>query len=128
MPKTNREPVHSAAGLEIIEGLSELCEVARSGVPLASRFTIHEMEPEFRPKTYAAEDIRTLREDVLKVSPEVFARFLGVSPRTVHSWEKGLRVAGPIARRFMEEIAADPKYWRNRVRRESHAESTVGQR
>ena len=113
MPKAKREPVHSAAGLEIIEGLSELCEVVRSGVPLASRFTIHEVEPEVRPKTYAAEEIRALREDVLKVTPEVFARFLGVSPRTVHSWEMGLRAAGPMARRFMEEIAADPKHWRN---------------
>jgi DNA-binding transcriptional regulator YiaG len=42
----------------------------------------------------------------------VFARFLGVDPNTVRSWEQGTRSPSSIARRFMSEIEADPAYWR----------------
>lgn len=115
MPKPERQPVHSPAGLEIIAGLAELCESARSGEPLSSRFTIHEVEADFRPGAYAPEDVRRVREDVLNVSQATFARFLGVSVQTVRSWERGSRPASPMARRFMDEIAAAPRHWRERI-------------
>ena len=116
MPKAERKPVHSALGLEIIEGLKEVLEVLRSGVPLESRFIVHDVELDFRPGDYTPEDIRRVREDVLKVSQAEFARFLGISLKTLRSWEQGQRPASPIARRFMDEIAAAPKHWRNRVK------------
>ena len=43
------------------------------------------------------------------------ARFLGVDPNTVRSWEQGTRLPSSIARRFMGEIEEDPTYWRQRV-------------
>ena len=124
MTKPGRKLVHSPAGLEIIAGLAELCEVARSGEPLASRFTIHEIEPDFQPGDYAPDDVRHIREDILKLSQPVFARFLGVSVKTVRSWEQGLRPASSIARRFMDEIAAAPAHWRKRMERPDKANAT----
>jgi DNA-binding transcriptional regulator YiaG len=51
------------------------------------------------------------------MSQTVFARFLGVDPNTVRSWEQATRLPSPIARRFMAEIESDPEYWRRRVDR-----------
>lgn len=116
MAKARGNPIHSAHGLKIIEGLKELCEVLRSGVPLESRFIVHDVEPNFHPRDYKPEDIRKLRETILKVEQSVFARLLGVSLKTVRSWEQGQRPASPIARRFMDEITATPKHWQERVK------------
>ena len=120
MPKTKRKPIHSAFGLEIIEGLKELCDVLRSGEPLESRFIVHDIEPPASSTNgHPVGNVRRLREEILKVDPDAFARFLGVSPRTLRSWEDGTRSAGPVARRFLEEIAADPKHWRTRMKKAS---------
>jgi DNA-binding XRE family transcriptional regulator len=61
-------------------------------------------------------DVRRVR-DLLGMSQVVFARFLGVDPNTVRSWEQGTRPPSSIARRFMGEIEEDPAYWRQRVAR-----------
>jgi len=118
MPKPKSDSACSTIGQEIIEGLTELLDVLRSGEPLESRFIVHDVEPpaptaDARP----GDDVRKLREEVLKVAPETFARFLGVSPRTLRSWEDGTRAASPVARRFLEEIAADPRHWRSRMKK-----------
>jgi DNA-binding transcriptional regulator YiaG len=49
------------------------------------------------------------------MSQVIFARFLGVDPNTVRSWEQGARPPSAIARRFMGEIEDDPEYWRRRI-------------
>ena len=51
------------------------------------------------------------------MSQAFFARFLGVDPNTVRSWEQGVRPPSAIARRFMSEIEEDPRYWRRRIAR-----------
>lgn len=124
MPK--KKPKLSTIGEEIVEGLQELLDVLRSGEPLESRFIVHDIEPPASktPAQHAA-NIRSLREDILKVDLEVFARFLGVSPRTLRAWEDGTRSAGPVAKRFLEEIAADPKHWRTRMKRANLASSSI---
>ncbi len=116
MAKAKNKPIHSAIGLEMIEGFKELLEVIQSGVPIESRFIVHDIEPEFHPRDYKPEDVRRVREDILKVGQAAFARLLGVSLKTVRSWEQGHKPASAIARRFMDEIAATPKHWRDRVK------------
>ena len=120
MPKAKLKPERSTLGAEIVEGLQELLDVLRSGEPLESRFIVHDIEPPGSSTNgHPVENVRRLREEILKVDPDAFARFLGVTPRTLRSWEDGTRVAGPVARRFLEEIAADPKHWRSRMKRAS---------
>ena len=49
------------------------------------------------------------------MSQAAFGAFLGADPSTVRSWEQGLRVPGPVARRMLSEIEADPAHWRKRL-------------
>ena len=59
---------------------------------------------------------RAVRE-LLEMDPAPFAAFLGVSARTVRTWERGESEPGGVARRFLEEIAADPEHFRGRAGR-----------
>ncbi len=52
---------------------------------------------------------------VLNVSQVLFARFLGVSPKTVRSWEQNAGSPSPMACRFMDEIRRAPDYWAERL-------------
>ena len=62
----------------------------------------------------APADIRRIRES-LSMSQAVFAAFLGVDAGTVRSWEQGLRTPSGMARRFLQEVEAEPKHWRKRI-------------
>jgi len=53
---------------------------------------------------------------LLRASQAVFARFLGVSVKTVRAWEQGFNVPSDMACRFMDEIRRDPSYWLRRLR------------
>ena len=52
----------------------------------------------------------------LNVSQTLFAQFLGVSVKTLRSWEQGLRPIPLIATRFMEEIVANPALLKHRLK------------
>ena len=67
-------------GDEIVEGLSELVDVLRSGEPLESRFTVrtYKIAP---PPEYHGEGMRRVRE-LLAMSQAAFAAFLGADAST----------------------------------------------
>lgn len=104
----------SPAGSKIVSAFEEATEVLRSGGSFDSRLTARTYRGDFDRPTYGPDDVRRVR-DLLGMSQVVFARFLGVGPNTVRSWEQGARPPSAIARRFMGEIESDPEYWRNRV-------------
>jgi DNA-binding transcriptional regulator YiaG len=107
----------SPAGAKIVSAFQEAIDVMRSGESLPGRFTARSRHAEFVRPSYGPEDVRRVR-DLLSMSQVVFARFLGVDPNTVRSWEQGTRPPSSIARRFMGEIEDDPAYWRRRVARQ----------
>ena len=104
----------SPAGTKIVSAFEEAIEVVRSGGTLPGRLTVRSCHAEFVRPSYGPEDVRRVR-DLLGMSQVVFARFLGVDPNTVRSWEQGTRPPSSIARRFMGEIEEDPAYWQQRV-------------
>jgi len=106
----------SPAGSKIVSAFQEAIAVMRSGEPMPGRLTVRTYQAEFVRPAYGPEDVRRVR-DLLGMSQVVFARFLGVNPNTIRSWEQGNRPASSIARRFMGEIEEDPDYWRQRVAR-----------
>ena len=112
----------SSAGAKIVSAFNEAIEAMRSGEPLEKRLSVRTYKAEFGCRDYGPEDVRRVR-GLLGMSQVFFARFLGVGPNTVRSWEQGTRPPSPIARRFMGEIEADPEYWQRRVAR-SVVEST----
>ncbi len=108
------KPIHSPAGLEIIEALTELRDALRSGEPIETRFTVRTVELNLEPRDNSPGDVRNVRT-LLNVSQALFARILGVSVKTVRAWEQGVRPVNSMASRFMDEIAATPQHWRDRI-------------
>src|SRR4051794_34480786 len=100
-------PPHSSelspAGAKIVSAFQEALDVMRSGEPLPGRLTARSRHAEFVRPSHGPADVRRVR-DLLGKSQVVFARFLGVAPNTVRSWEQGTRPPSSIARRFMGEI------------------------
>ncbi len=60
------------------------------------------------PPTYNAEQIARIRKS-LHMSQSVFARVLNTSPKTVQSWEQGLRQPTQVALRLLEVIEKQPE-------------------
>jgi len=65
------------------------------------------------PPDYSGQDIKRIRED-LNMSQAEFARLIGVSTRTVESWEHGHRTPDGAASRTIEMYSSPP--WRDQVR------------
>ncbi len=110
-------------GAEILEALEEVRDAAKSGEPWEQRFTVRSFRFDLRPRDYGPSVVQSVRQ-LLGLSQPLFADFLGVDASTVRSWEQGTRLPSPIARRFMDEITANPEYWRGRLR-DSICESGV---
>ncbi len=66
-------------------------------------------------QTHYSPDVIKETRNLLGISQHLFARFLGVSPNTVQSWEQGVNPPCPMACRFMDEIRQDPTYWIKRL-------------
>ena len=111
------EPTRRASvGAEILEALEEVRDALESGEPLERRFTVRSYRFDFAPRDYNPDDVRSVRQ-LLGLSQTLFADFLGVDASTVRSWEQGTRPPSTMARRFMDEVALNPEYWRGRLRK-----------
>src|SRR5438067_2168821 len=97
----------SSVGAEIIAALHEVVDALQEGEPLERRFTVRRYHLKVTPRSYRPDDVRRVRES-LNLSQPLFAQFLGASLAAVRSWEQGRRPPSPMARRFLEEIEADP--------------------
>ncbi len=111
----NRGSRKPSVGTRIIRGLQELADALKNREPLAEKFTFRRMELDLPPTAYDAAAVKSTR-DLLGVSQAVFAKFLGVSTRTVRSWEQGVNTPSDMAGRFMDEIRLNPQYWVERLR------------
>ncbi|MHB1422792.1 MAG: helix-turn-helix domain-containing protein [Gemmataceae bacterium] len=97
-----------------MEALSEFTDALKKG-EVSTYFTCRQINLDLKPTPYNPELVKTTRQ-LLKVSQTLFARFLGVSPKTVRSWEQGINTPSPMACRFMDEIRRSPAYWMERLR------------
>ncbi len=95
---------------ELISGFTELAEALEAGNDLGNKFNCYQIQLDLQPKTYTPELVRATRKK-LTASQTVFAKFLGVSPKTVRQWEQGLGTPSPIACRFMDEIRRNPEHY-----------------
>lgn len=126
---TRKEPLHSESKKaveesvenEILEALADFTDALEKG-EVTKRFTCRQIKLNLAPTHYGPELVKRTRR-LLGVSQVLFARFLGVSPKTVRAWEQGVNTPHPIACRFMDEIRRNRGYWLERLR-----ESTVTQK
>ena len=107
---------------EILEGLTEFVESLEASDDLDDRFTCHRVKLDLKPETYNGEKVKATRR-LLNVSQALFAKFLGVSVKTVRSWEQGLGEPSKIASRFMDEIQREPAHYRMRLAKSLRSKS-----
>ena len=101
-------------GQKIIDRLERFASDLERGVDVARTYTCRQIVLDLDPTEFTAERVLQSRK-VLGLSPVLFAKFLGVSPKTVRAWEQGTNPPQGIACRVMDEILHDPDYWRNRL-------------
>jgi putative transcriptional regulator len=104
----------SPLGAEMVAGMSAFCDAIESGKPIEKQFTVRTVRLDLRPKPYGPEDVKRVRS-LLNASQALLAGFLGVSVKTLRSWEQGARPVPTIACRYMDDIIAYPDLWRQRL-------------
>ncbi|MFO0808642.1 MAG: hypothetical protein U0746_08475 [Gemmataceae bacterium] len=101
-------------GGKILAALADFADAVERG-DVAERLTCRTVRLDPRPEPYSPELVRTTRRG-LGLSQPLFAKFLGISPKTVRSWEQGVNVPSTMACRFMDEIRRSPEHWAERLR------------
>ncbi len=109
---------------DLVDGLGEFLTDLKGSSDLAEKYTCRQVTLDLEPHSYTAEDVKATRS-LLRVSQSLFARFLGVSPKTVSAWERG-SVPANIASRFMDEIQRNPEYYRQRLQESTTLRKTAG--
>lgn len=87
----------------IMKGLNEA--VAYAGGELKLKSTKLTVVP---VREYKADEVKKIRND-LGMTQVFFANFMGVSPKTVESWEAGRNIPNGPASRILSMVEADPK-------------------
>lgn len=103
-------------GERIVRGLTEFVEALESDdIDRITEFNCHQVKLHLDPTPYSGGLVKKTRK-VLGASQAVFAAFLGVSVKTVSSWEQDASEPSPMACRFMDEIRQSPAFWQQRLR------------
>jgi putative transcriptional regulator len=114
----------SPLGAAMAAGLSAFCDAAEAGEPVGKRFTVRTARLDVRANPYGPDDVKRVRA-ALNASQALLAKFLGVSVKTVSSWEQGTRPVPRIACRYLDDVQAHPDLWRGRVRPEASEDTTA---
>lgn len=99
---------------EILEALADFTDALVKG-EVSKRLTCRQIKLNLEPTHYNPKLVKKTRK-VLGVSQVLFARFLGISPKTVRAWEQGFNTPNPMACRFMDEIRHAPQFWMRRLK------------
>ncbi len=100
---------------ELIAGFTELADALEAGGDIGAEFNCYQMQLDLRPETCTPQRVKEVRKR-LGASQAVFAKFLGVTAKSVSQWERGVSEPMPIACRFMDEIRRNPAYYITRLR------------
>ena len=93
----------SEASESIARGLQEMLDHAKGKIELRSNFV--SAKP---PRAYTASEVREIRNN-LNMSQGFFAEVIGVSKKTVESWEYGRGKPSGAASRLLTIAETDPK-------------------
>jgi len=93
----------SKASESIARGLNEMLNHAQGKIALRSRYV--SANP---PHNYTAKEVRNIRNN-LNMSQAFFAEVIGVSKKTVESWEYGRGKPSGIASRVLTIAETDPE-------------------
>jgi len=92
-------------GEELIEAMQELLDYSEGKIELkTSRIPVSPV-----CETISPEEIKAVRE-TLRMSQSIFALVIGVSKKTVESWESGRYKPDGAARRLITIMQKDPSF------------------
>jgi putative transcriptional regulator len=106
---TRRRRTKPRVGPSLIRGLTEFRDALRDDQPIEKRFTVRTVILNLEPGAYGPAELRAIRTR-FETSQGVFAQLIGVSVKTVQSWEQGSPVPA-IARRLLDVMLAEPAPW-----------------
>ena len=106
--------MNSKVADRVLRRLKGFTEALESGEDIAKRFTCRQVELNLGRTNYPPQAVKGVRK-LLGASQGVFASFLGVSAKTVCSWEQGINEPSDMTCRFLDEIRLNPPYWRKRL-------------
>jgi putative transcriptional regulator len=99
---------------DLISGFTGLADALEAGDDVGKTFNCYQKQLDLRPQMYSPERVKVTRQQ-LGASQTVFARFLGVSAKSVSQWERGVSRPSSTACRFMDEIRRNPVYYVKRL-------------
>lgn len=98
-------------GDEVLHGLNDFLGAVDRGEPI----TVRTLRLNLAPSDCGPDDVRLIRKS-LNVSQAVLARLMGVSSKTIQSWEQGTRPLPGPARRLLDEFKQNRNHWVNLIR------------
>ncbi len=101
-------------GEKITKRLAAFAAALEDDKTVTERFTCRRITLDLRPQPYDPKLVKDTRA-LLGLSQSLFAKFLGVSIKSVSAWERGSKSPRDIACRFMDEIRENPSYWKERL-------------
>ncbi len=119
MQKGQSNKARSRVASEVLEGLTELENAVRDGVPLDQKFTVRTVELVLKPIVLDPEEIKLLRLS-LGTSQAVFAAVLGISIDLVQAWEQGRREPSASVLRMMHIFKKNPKLFMDQIQFKSN--------
>lgn len=99
----------------IVERLESFVGALKADKKISEAFTCRTVTLDLEPTPHNPKAVVATRK-LLNASQALFAKFLGVSIKTVRAWEQGKNPPQDIACRFMDEIQRNPDYWRKRLK------------
>jgi putative transcriptional regulator len=92
----------------IMEGLNELLDYAKGDVTKARSRVIETPDIKIAPLlTYSKEEIKQIRLNN-NLTIKTFASCMGVSPKTIESWEKGTNTPSGASLRLLQILESKP--------------------
>jgi putative transcriptional regulator len=116
-PKAKKQTVadpNRPIGKELVQRLGRFIGELSTVDKLSDRFTCRTVKLNLKPTVYNSKRVKATREK-LHASQSIFAQFLGVSASAVQDWEQDNKPPSGSACRLMDEIQANPDYWRKRL-------------
>jgi putative transcriptional regulator len=118
----SKDRVVGSLGSQILAGLSEFCKALDEGEPIGKKFTVRSVSLELEARPYGPGDVKAARER-LNLSQPLLARLLGVSVKTLRSWEQGLKPVPRMASNYLNDILANPEILTKKLRMQGSGEA-----
>ena len=98
-------------GEVMAEGLEEFGQDLQTGAKIDAKYSVRTVKSNIQVEAVTPEMVRSIRS-LFNASQPVFAKFIGVSPNAVKSWEQGTTHPHTSTQRMLHFINKDPNYFR----------------